>query len=82
MSPTRGAAPVAERSHVARSSGLATILRPAILDLGHRWSEAYTEDGHRYLRCHNCGEDRRGSSPAPENALWVGNVGGGMGGMT
>ncbi|MCI1263125.1 MAG: hypothetical protein LKG20_12805 [Tetrasphaera jenkinsii] len=52
------------------------------LHLGHRWSQAYTEDGRRYLRCHNCGEDRRGSSPAPENALCVGNVGGGMGGMT
>ncbi|MCA0179236.1 MAG: hypothetical protein LCH77_06495 [Actinobacteria bacterium] len=51
--------------------------------LGHSWSDAYTEDGYRYLRCRNCGTDRRGSSPAPDSALWVGNVAGpGMGGMS
>lgn len=42
------------------------------LRLGHRWADAYTEDGHHYRKCRSCGRDRQGASSGPNDGVMLG----------
>ena len=41
------------------------------LHLGHRWADAYTPDGHKYLRCRHCGTDRQGTNAGSSDGMWL-----------